>query len=76
MAIQVPVCKIRLIDSLNFIPMPLSSMPQSFGETEIAKGYFPYLYNKKENENVTLSHLPDIRYCNPDGMNMERRKEV
>ena len=67
MSIQGPVCKIRFIDSLNFIPMLLPDMPQSFGETEIAKGYFPHLYNKKENQNVTHNY--------PDGINMERRKE-
>ena len=75
MSIQVSVCKIRFIDSLNFIPMALSAMPQAFGETEMAKGYFPHLYNRKENQNVILSHLPDIGYYNPDGMPMERRKE-
>lgn len=75
MTIQVPVCKMRFIDSLKFIPMPLSDMPKAFGETGIAKGYFPHFYNRKENQTVTLSHLPDIKYYNPDGMNMARRKE-
>jgi len=33
MSINVPVCNIRMIDSLNFIPMALAEVPKSFGET-------------------------------------------
>lgn len=35
-------------DSLMFIPQKLSSLPKSFGLTELCKGYFPYLANKPE----------------------------
>ena len=31
---------IRFIDSLNFIPMPLSKFPKTFGLTELAKVTF------------------------------------
>jgi hypothetical protein len=75
MSIKVPVCKIRFIDSLNFIPMALAEMPKAFGETEIAKGYFPHLYNKDENQKAVLDHLPDIKYYNPDGMKPEYRSK-
>ena len=51
MTIQVPVCKMRFIDSLNFIPMPLSDMPKAFGETEIAKGYFPHFLQQERKSN-------------------------
>ena len=40
MSIKVPACKLRFIDSLNFIPMALADMPQAFGENELAKGFF------------------------------------
>lgn len=62
MSVNAPVCKIRMIDSLNFIPVPLAEMPESFGETELAKGYFPRQFNRKEDQLVTLPHLPDLQY--------------
>ena len=34
---------IRLLDSLNFLPMPLVSLPKGFGLTELKKGFFPSL---------------------------------
>ena len=61
MSIEVPVCKIRFIYSLNFIPMPLADMPKFFGETELTKGYFPHLFNRCENQSVVLPHLPDVQ---------------
>ena len=30
---------IRILDSLNFLPMPLASLPKSFGLEELKKGY-------------------------------------
>lgn len=75
MSIKVPVCKIRFIDSLNFIPMALADMPKAFGESELVKGYFPHLMNRKENQQLVLSHLPDIKYYNPDGMKIDKRRE-
>lgn len=74
MSINIPVCKIRMIDSLNFIPMPLGAIPVPFGETELAKGYFPHLFNRKENQNDILEHLPDLCYYAPDGMKPESRE--
>lgn len=73
MSINVPVFNIRMIDSLNFIPMPLAEMPGSFGETELAKGYFPHLFNRKENQQAVLPHLPDVQYYTPDSMKPESR---
>lgn len=60
MSLDVPKCKIRSFDSINFIPMALDKMPKTFGFKEMAKGYFPHLINTKENQTVVLEHLPDI----------------
>ena len=68
MSIYVPVCNIRLIDSLNFIPISLADMHESFGETEVVKGYFPHLFNHKENQHVIYPHLPDLSFYTPDNM--------
>ena len=39
---------IRILDSLNFLPMPLAKLPKSFGLTEMKKGFFPHFYNTKK----------------------------
>jgi len=35
----------KFIDSLMFLPMPLSAMPKSLGLNELKKGYWPFLAN-------------------------------
>ncbi|CAG2256486.1 unnamed protein product [Mytilus edulis] len=74
MSIEVPSCNIRMIDSINFLPMALSKLPKMFGIEELQKGYFPHLYNKKENQAVVLKHLPDVKFYNPDAMKLEDRE--
>ena len=69
------VLNVELLDSLNFLPMALSSLPKSFGLTELKKGFFPYLFNTEHNQNVVLSELPDPKFYNPDDMYPERRQE-
>jgi hypothetical protein len=67
MSIDVPQCKIRILDSIHFLPMALEKLPDSFGLTEMAKGYFPHLFNTMENQNTSLPNLPDVEYYNPGG---------
>lgn len=66
---------LRLLDSLNFLPMPLDKLPKSFGLKELKKGFFPHLFNTKENQNVILSTLPDKKYYNPESMSKDKREE-
>ena len=66
---------VEVLDSVNFLPMPLASLPKSFGLTELKKGFFPYLFNTEENQNKILPHLPDMCFYNPDNMYSERRLE-
>ena len=40
--------KIKLIDSHNLNPMPLSKFPKTFGIHEMHKRYFPHLFNIPE----------------------------
>ena len=69
---------IRFIDSLNFFAMPLKAFPSTFGlkymekdedgndvEAFYAKGYFPHLFNRRENE--------DDQYM-PQSMSIEERE--
>ena len=66
---------IRLLDSLNFLPMPLAQLPKSFGLVELKKGFFPHFYNTAEHQNDILLNLPDVKYYDPDSMNKDRREE-
>ncbi|CAB3991126.1 DNA polymerase, partial [Paramuricea clavata] len=67
LSLSVDMFKIKFIDSLNFIPMRLADFPKTFGIDELAKGYFPHLFNKKENENY-VGPVPPAPYYNPNGM--------
>lgn len=66
---------VRFIDSLNFFPMALSALPQAFGlPSSSKKGYFPHLFNTKENENY-VGPLPDQSYYCIDAMKGNDNKE-
>jgi len=43
--------RIRFIDSLSFVQMPLSAFPKTFGLTELKKSYFPHKFNIPEHQN-------------------------
>jgi hypothetical protein len=74
MYIEIPGCRIRMIGSINFLPSALSELPKMFGLEELKKGYFPHLFNRKENQSVVLNHLPDVHYYHPDAMKLKDRK--
>ncbi|KAJ8049072.1 hypothetical protein HOLleu_01639 [Holothuria leucospilota] len=63
----------KIIDSYNFIPIPLSAFPKTFGLKEMKKGYFPYLFNTKEHETYS-GPWPSASFYNPDRMTTEGRK--
>ena len=64
----------KFFDSLNFIPMRLADFPKTFGMEELAKGYFPHLFNKKENEKY-VGPIPPNPYYNPNGMSPAAREK-
>ncbi|KAK3910262.1 putative DNA polymerase [Frankliniella fusca] len=53
----------KFIDSLMFLPMPLSAMPKSFGLTELKKGYWPFMANKPEYYTYEGPLLDKHFYC-------------
>ena len=74
---------IRFIDSLNFFAMPLKAFPSTFGlsyldangeEAYYAKGYFPHLFNRRENEDY-IGPLPDKKYYMPEAMSVDDLKK-
>jgi hypothetical protein len=46
--ISMTFCNIKMLDSLNFLPFPLSAFPKTLG-FKAAKGTFPHLFNKAAN---------------------------
>lgn len=58
---------IRIIDFLNFLPMTLAKLPACFGLSELKKGYFPHLFNIRENQTY-VGPLPEPLHYSPDSM--------
>ncbi|XP_035226307.1 uncharacterized protein LOC118198678 [Stegodyphus dumicola] len=73
MSIYHKTLNIRVIDSLNFLPMALAKLPQCFGLTELKKGFFPHLFNTRENQTY-VGPLPKVDYYRPDTMMPSVRK--
>ena len=67
--------KIKLIDSHNFIPMPLSKIPATFGYTEMHKGFFPHEFNIPENQNKIFDSYPSIDFYGHKFMQVKEREE-
>ena len=66
--------QIRLLDSLNFLVMPLAKMPKTFGMTELKKGYFPHFFNTTKNQTY-VGPIPAPTFYGYDSMIDKRRKE-
>ena len=49
MSMDLAEAEIKFRDSLNVLPMPLKALPETFGLTELKKGYFPHFFNREEN---------------------------
>lgn len=61
-------------DSLNYLNMPLSAFPKTFGLTELKKGWFPHKFSKLENLHYE-GPIPDLAYFEPQHMSKEKKKE-
>lgn len=59
-SIFIPSLQMRIIDSLNFLQMPLSAIPRAMGiEDKVrSKGHFPHFFSTPENLNF-IGDLPD-----------------
>ena len=63
---------LKFKDSLNFLPMPLAKLPKMFDMKELCKGYFPHLFNTKENQTYVGS-MPPIATYDPDSLKENER---
>ena len=66
---------IKFIDSLCFLPMPLSAFSATFNLTELKKGFFPHLFNTPSNQNY-IGRIPDLEFYDPDSMMVEKKEEL
>lgn len=64
---------IRFIDS-SFFQMPLSAFPETFGLTQLKKGYFPHLFNTHKNAEY-VGPIPAKDYYMPEGMSVKGPKD-
>ena len=71
LSMTIPMFNIKFIDSLNFIPMSLAKFPQTFGMSELCKGYFPHLFNREENY---VGPIPPEPYYTPNSMKPKVRE--
>lgn len=62
---------IRLVDSLNFLSMPLSAFPKTFG-ISMLKGYYPHMFNTWTNKHYRGS-MPGIETFLPQKMSQKAR---
>lgn len=69
----ITISKLRIIDSLNFFHCALRKLPKMFGLNQL-KGFFPYLFNSKNNQNY-VGPLPAKEFYLPESMMIEEREE-
>lgn len=65
---------IKFVDSLCFLPFPLSSFPSTFGLTELKKGVFPHLLNTLENQEYE-GYMPPRDTYDPKGMSERKMQD-
>jgi hypothetical protein len=62
-------------DSYNIMPVKLAALIKAFGLNIIDKQYFPHLFNKAENYNNPLPHLPPSNDYFPKTMKSKDRQK-
>lgn len=63
--IQLKACGVTVKDSMSFIAGPLAKFPKTFDLKERQKGYFPIMFDSKENRNYK-GPWPDMEHYLPD----------
>ena len=75
MILTIKEMKLRFVDSLNFLTMPLASFPKTFGLKELKKGFFPHYYNTAENYYYE-GKIPALRHFGYNNMSEKKREEL
>ena len=66
---------LKFKDSMPFLNMPLEKFKDTFGLTELKKGYFPHKFNTEENQDYEGS-IPELKYYETDCMNSKKKEAV
>ena len=66
---------LKFKDSMSFLNMPLEKFTDTFGLTELKKGYFPHKFNTEENQDYEGS-IPELKYYEIDFMNTKKKEAV
>jgi hypothetical protein len=75
MFMRIARLEMRIIDSLNFLPMSLAEIPKAFRLSEdVRKGFFPYLFTCPENFGYK-GNLPAKEMFGFNEMNESKRSE-
>lgn len=74
MFMEIPKLRIRFIDSLNFLQMPLKAFPKTFGLDELKKGYFPHYFNKECHKNYK-GNIPSKKHYGYNQMKSDEREK-
>ena len=61
------------LDSLNFLPMSLKSMPKSFDLT-CKNGFYPHFFNTADNLDY-VGPYPEPKFCGADYMSSDERAQ-
>jgi len=66
--------RLHFRDMLNFIPLPLRSLPACLGieNSTLEKGTYPYLFNTVENIDY-IGPIPEKHFYDPEAMSVEQR---
>ena len=65
---------VRIIDSYSFLPMPLSKFTKTFDLKEYKKGFFPHLFNSRENQNY-IGKIPDKTFFGCEYFDLSKQNE-
>ena len=74
MQIAIKRFNIRIIDSHNFLSMPLHKMPKTFELEELKKGFFPFLFISEGNRHYR-GPLPERKFYCPNDMGVQRKMQ-
>lgn len=71
--LEISKLDMRIIDSLNFLPMPLAHFAAAFGLTE-TKGYFPHFFSSPENFDY-IGPIPAPEFYGSETMSPKNREK-
>ena len=77
LSLELPKHKVKFLDSLNYLAIPLSQIPKAMGLPDnCKKSTFPHLFNKNVHLHKSFPRHPPINYYDLAGHSPEEKKEL